>query len=601
MSKRKNYRIQPQPERLSEVGVPGNLIVHFLDKTGAPAETLDLSAYAARPHLAGELAYALHHHLADKSSASRNNVTWRIGRWFRFLDEHDPNREAVMSMSDVNSETLRAYVGWLDRQPMSKGSRASLYSAIKQPLAWLLRHRPDLMQPGLELPFNPFPRRNSEACPRRVLTRAELDKVLVACRADIEVSWPNFQHGRALLDSIDPAIITTRAAKNLNLNDLGILLAFLTKDFGGLVPLQNAPNSTDKTSRTLRNAIHRHGGLRRICGFLHATPDILVPYMVAIAAQTFANPDALRNMRRNCMTEHPLLEGRTLVAWDKGRAGQVQRRSFLRGRGLSVPNLIDRVLAMTAPLVPHVPAEQRGKLFLSGGVMVSRRVCLLPMSSWDSFLQSFRARHDLRDSEGAPLALTFGSLRPTGLTLAHAALGYDVLKTQTLANHAHPDTTRGYVHSPAIRAEQAKELGRLQGRFVEVIRGGDGWHETMDHADATRRINSRNATASGFTCSDPMAGIAPGQRKGRLCTAWLGCFTCPNAVIPLNVDTLARLLRMRDALADARRTIAVDRWQLLYAPKLEILERDVLHRFPADVHRAAQEMMDQVSSPPPIE
>jgi hypothetical protein len=105
--------------------------------------------------------------------------------------------------------------------------------------------------------------------------------------------------------------------------------------------------------------------------------------------------------------------------------------------------------------------------------------------------------------------------------------------------------------------------------------------------EPTLIISAQNATASGFICADPLAGIAPGQSKGKLCTAWLGCFTCPNAVIPLEVDTLARLIRMRDALSEARARLAPDRWRLLYAPKLEILERDVLPRFPTDIHAAA--------------
>src|SRR5262249_52606619 len=114
-------------------------------------------------------------------------------------------------------------------------------------------------------------------------------------------------------------------------------------------------------------------------------------------------------------------------------------------------------------------------------------------------------------------------------------------------------------------------------------------------------ISTQNATASGFICADPLGGIAPGQRKGRLCTAWLGCFTCPNAMIPLEADTLARLIRMRDALREARTRLAPDRWQLFYEPKLEILERDVLPRFSAAVHAAARERLKSPAPVPPIE
>jgi hypothetical protein len=96
-----------------------------------------------------------------------------------------------------------------------------------------------------------------------------------------------------------------------------------------------------------------------------------------------------------------------------------------------------------------------------------------------------------------------------------------------------------------------------------------------------------------------VAGVAKGQRKGELCTAWLGCFTCPNAVIPLEKDVLTRLLATRVALTDGRAGMVPERWRRLYAPMLEILERDILPRFPGGMlESAAMVPMPQL---PPIE
>jgi hypothetical protein len=65
--------------------------------------------------------------------------------------------------------------------------------------------------------------------------------------------------------------------------------------------------------------------------------------MIAIGAQIYGNPEALRVLRRDCMSEHLLLDGRVVVGWRKGRANREQRRSFLRDRSFSVPHLIDHV------------------------------------------------------------------------------------------------------------------------------------------------------------------------------------------------------------------------------------------------------------------
>ena len=505
----------------------------------------------------------------------------------------------------MDGGTLRAFVAWLGGRPMVKGSRANIWAALKMPLAWLQRHRPDLVQPGFELPFNAFPHRRQGVRPRPALAREGIEAILAACRRDIDASWADFQRGRELLAAADARMASIGEPTTRDLSDLGVLLAVLAHRPAGLLRENGDLLAGDVLCRRMHDAVTYHGGTERVSRFLYATPQSIAPYVIAIGAQSFANPEALRTMRRDCMSEDFLLERRVHVTWHKGRAGRVQRRSFLRDRSMSVPNLIDRVLAFTAPLVPHAAPDDRDKLFLvavrRGPRDGSHRAGLAPSQS--AFVHRFAARHNLLDQQGKPLRFTLASLRPTGLTLAHSALGHDVVKTQVLANHADLDQTRHYVSQPVIQAEQTAGLARLQGRFVEAVRRGDGLARqgSRETEAPEEEIDARNATASGFICRDPLSGIAPGQRKGKLCTAWLGCFTCRNAVIPREAETLARILRTRAALAEARPRMALDRWQLLYAPQLEIIERDILPEFPAGLHAVAEAMMDRVPPPPPIE
>ena len=48
-------------------------------------------------------------------------------------------------------------------------------------------------------------------------------------------------------------------------------------------------------------------------------------------------------------------------------------------------------------------------------------------------------------------------------------------------------------------------------------------------------------------------------------------------------------------------TVAADRWDLLYAPKLEILERDILPRFPKHLLAEAAGLVASLPQLPPIE
>jgi hypothetical protein len=403
---------------------------------------------------------------------------------------------------------------------------------------------------------------------------------------------------------VDRTSIAALGLNRLNLDHLGTLLAVLHDRFGGMIPLQRAFVGRRAGHSSLLHAIQRRGGTWIVSLYLHADPATLIPFMIAIAAQTFANPEALRHMQRGCVSEHLMLDGRVVVSWSKGRATRVQRRSFLRDRTLSVPNLIDRVLALTEVLVAHAKAAERDRLFLCGNVMATRRVVLIPDYLVSVHVRRFVKRHRLCGVDGKPLKLSLAALRATGLTLAHETLGYDLIKTQALANHASPDTTRHYVERPAVRAAQEVELARLQGRFVSWVRGDPEVlaRELGVSTDTAVDITlGRNATASGFTCANPLAGIAPGQKPGRLCTAWLGCFTCPNAVIPLEPETLARLLQTRATLTDARAMISAERWRVLYAPKLEVLERDVLPRFPDELITEATHLVSGLAPLPPIE
>jgi hypothetical protein len=92
----------------------------------------------------------------------------------------------------------------------------------------------------------------------------------------------------------------------------------------------------------------------------------------------------------------------------------------------------------------------------------------------------------------------------------------------------------------------------------------------------------------GFDCLDPFSGAAPGSHRGELCTHFMGCFTCPNAVITAQPASLARLLQARDHLRAAATSLHPARWQAAYAPQLRILEEDILPRFAASELAAAE-------------
>jgi hypothetical protein len=69
----------------------------------------------------------------------------------------------------------------------------------------------------------------------------------------------------------------------------------------------------------------------------------------------------------------------------------------------------------------------------------------------------------------------------------------------------------------------------------------------------------------------------------------------------MEADVLARLLRTRAALISARAAVAPDRWRLLYAPKLEIIDRDIVPRYSLELQAAALALVGAMPAVPPIE
>lgn len=403
----------------------------------------------------------------------------------------------------------------------------------------------------------------------------------------------------ALRQAAHVSIAAQRDLENLDLDDLGILLAVIVDRFDGIVPSSGELRVLGPAFLPLSRAIAGRGGIWKVMPFLHATSEVLTPYLLVVGASLYANPMSLTAMSRDCLVEHVLLDGRSVVTWNKERSSRVQRRSFLRGRGLSVPNMIDQILEITAPLVRHTKSKHRQRLFLCGTRHRGTRVFGPYPHESSTNLNKFVRRNHLLGADGSALRLVLGTLRRTGLALAHEAVGGDVLKTQMLANHGDPTTTKRYVDRPAERERNAANLAGLQKQFVDSVQRGVLAH--VDAARGAKTADTRNVTASGFTCVDPLAGVGPGQKAGELCTAWLGCFTCPNAVIPLTVDVLARLLLMKEALVLARARLPAERWDLVYGPKLSILERDILVRFPARMVAAAMVAREHLNRLPPIE
>jgi hypothetical protein len=276
-----------------------------------------------------------------------------------------------------------------------------------------------------------------------------------------------------------------------------------------------------------------------------------------------------------------------MIVWAKHRAGSMQRRSFRVADPLEPPALVRELLAWTETLRRQASPTVRHRLLLFR--------CARGTSAWTSSLAKHVVRRDFRVRHGLP-AFSLASIRPSVLTAFYRASG-DLRQVKAVANHSHIGTTVRYVEGPQVQAEHRVRVAALQSTFIGHIERPT----TPDHRRIRTLMEGKAGAAGmaisparpavslfGFDCKDPFAGIAAQSRRGELCTHFLGCFTCPNAVIPSDAATLARLLQARDHLRAATAYVHPARWQVIYGPPLQILEEDILPRFGAGELAAAQ-------------
>ncbi|HDA7940166.1 TPA: hypothetical protein O5V90_002752, partial [Staphylococcus aureus] len=336
---------------------PADIIAVFRDGWGEVVRRFDFHPLGLPADIAMLLADAFRNHHAASTQETQRHCWMALRTFARFVAEDG----LILSVNDLTSVMVGRYIAWLDRQiagqtnqPWSRSSRANVLMQLRQMIDWTKRRHPSRLPARIDFPWRVWPNRNTDARPR--LGGEDLKVILRACYEEIDEAWDRFETGRKIVatsgpvDGVDP--------------ELCDLIRALAGVDDGVVP-----------SRTLAirsgvniSAVNRRGGLRHLGGYLHLTGETVAAFFIALSIQTAGNPDALRLITRDCQVAHPLDEHRIIVEWAKPRAGakmkRAQRRSFDRRRRYAAPNLIDRLLAMTAALATRASRQDRDRLFL---------------------------------------------------------------------------------------------------------------------------------------------------------------------------------------------------------------------------------------------
>lgn len=563
-------------------------IVMFCDAWGEVAKRFDLGKLGLSADVTALLGHAFRGHHAGSSPDTQRGC-YRSLRIFATFAREDGE---IASAADLSSAMVGRYMVWLDRRtrpdgkPWTPPSKANLLTALRSLIDWTKRHAPERLTARIDFPYNPYPLRNPT--PRPKLSEAVLKSILQAAYEEIDEAWERFEMGRRIL--------ATRGAVEGTDAQTCRFVRGMARAGAGVTPAARAIGYGPASLNT-------RGGLRHLSGYLHLALEHLPAFFLGVVIQTAGNPDAIRRLRRDCQSPHPLDEHRVMIDWSKPRAGvkvkRAQRRSFDRRRPYAAPNLIDRLAEMTAPLAAHARVQERDLLFLMKSEKKAA-VRVVTMSTLGKGIKRFIDRANARIAiwnRAAPerwreplpdFAAAF--LRGSTATQVYTASQGDLIAAQALLNHARIDTTERYVRGPEAARIQSETIARAQVLMI-------GWVMGESSAAAPSPEPMPASVPFGHDCLNLLAGDRPGQPCSRLGA----CLRCPGLVIPLDAEHLARVLQAIAVLENARARLDPVRWTLIYAESHRILTGDILPDFPDALHAPARAIMATLPALPVLE
>jgi hypothetical protein len=290
------------------------VVVRFDDKPGRPPQVFDFGEFADFPNLYPHVAAAFARYCAALRRTTRHGHFRGVRQFFEFLREQRLAGARIETPSELRTETLQVYAAWLQRPNVTIQTQASYYGATIRVLDGLRRFRPTLFD-HLIVPRRQFPGVGLARATQftRKLDRHTLEALRHAAWREVQATWSDFSRGQRLLAE---ARLRVDAEQRLpNLSDLGEFLVFVDREFGGVLPRFHVGHD-----QRLMEVVKRHGGTDQVGRYLHATAETLAPFLILIGAETFANADALRHFRRDCVRRDPCSKDRIWFVGTKGAA-----------------------------------------------------------------------------------------------------------------------------------------------------------------------------------------------------------------------------------------------------------------------------------------
>ncbi|UJB64358.1 hypothetical protein YS110_06165 [Acidovorax sp. YS12] len=533
---------------------------------GPPRSLFDFGTLGFHPRVASALIrgfIAMHGH----NTIDSQRLAWRGIRCFALA------LAKKAAQQPLPANCIADLSVWLRRSQYGPKAAQECMNAICRLLRWCMRNVRGTVDPDASLLPAQFQRPAPRVRP--AMDEGQLKEILRCCYADIESTEARLAKGKLMRSGV--------AESEADEPFVRVIRELLDIGYGDL-PRQQAVLEARAGSRVLARA-RAVGGLESISSQLYPTIHDVFPFYLAILVQTSSNPQALRLLTRSCIEPHAIRADLERLVWAKPRAGREQSADFPVGREWSAPNLVRRLCALNQELVSSARPEEGSLVFISRGKAGCRAI------SWQSlhnYLAAFLQRHALA-------GFHLSDLRRAGAKLHHVA-GGSIRAAKKRLNHAGVDTTQRYTSVVDLQAQHDQTILRFQGVLLRESQRsrGRGAHTAVT---GDSPVGPAMETVFGFACKDPLAGLAAGSTRGRMCMQFYQCATCPGAIIPVDdAYVVARLLGAGEALHQARLRSIREGWaarfDAIYGPVKTIIEQEILPLVSSAVREKATLLVD---------
>lgn len=577
-----------------------NLVLQFGRENGR-SHKIDLrfliNGKHPRAQLARSCAKIFVRYTQDFAAASRSSLLHSLRRFNEFLEWREEGSEfqPVVSTVELSAPLLLEYQAYLGTvSNITETTAHGYYSEVARFLNLIVLHNPEWLPCDFKIPPCPFKHKpySSKSTPSKIIGLSDLALIAKAALKEVEEIRNNHQRAIGLLNTPATLKYTNQGRPKS--------LASLSNVMHHVVNSGRVTSYLGNMSSSLRR--NGHPSLEKILSwYIPTATRHLVPFLVLLHIRTALNPTTLCRLKRNCLVEHPLPVGLTILRFSKARAGHRanQEMCYPSNQPGGVVDLVNLLLEYTRPLTKMARSEEKNRLFLYRDGRQGVRSAEPDWSFAHRALRQFVARNNLP-------RFTFNQLRPSVATSLYLQTK-DIFRIQRLLGHASVRTTVRYVKGIIVQEQHKKEMNEGIRRMTEAVLGTSSrqadyqvFSGPVDEV-VTEKIKNHELSeesgakiiSGGFRtfmgrCKDPCNSPQPGEVPGRVCRSLHACIFCPNCWI--FAEDLPNVISYRESLYAERAGMTDAEWDMFYGEVVREINESILAAFPEESVRQAEEV-----------